>query len=107
MKTVLVIEDDVMIRILIAAVLEPEWRVVFAEERDKLVAQIEEVDLIISDYNAPPFDFNATKELCKSKNKPLVLQTGSREELGHPYRLQKPYNLGSLLTEVSRAFAMR
>lgn len=93
MKKILVIEDDLFFRVCLKGVLSDEgWTPIFADNPEEVAKYLPEVELVISDYDAPAIArFEETRAACQKLGKPLILQTGGVDADNYPLRLSKPY----------------
>ena len=103
--SVFLIEDEVMIRMMIADMLEELGHRVAAEAGDieeaMTLAQSAEFDLAILDINIKGKLISPVVELIKARNRPFIFATGyGSAALPEEYRdrpaMQKPFQLGAL-----------
>lgn len=118
MKTILVVEDNHMMRILLKDLLEEwEYKVFLARDgRDALtILQVKkDIDLILSDVIMPEINGIELLRIVKEKYKipVVIMSSGEYEnevlELGARTFLQKPFsNFKMLETEIANAFSKK
>ncbi len=91
LKTVLLIDDDDMMRGTIKSILGKNYNVLSAESAEKALAILEEnnPDLVLLDYEMPVCDGPETYRLIRGKEKcrdiPVIFMTGAEnaDQLGH------------------------
>ena len=104
-RSVFLVEDEVMIRMMVADMLEELGYKVAAEAGDiteaMRLAQATEFDIAILDVNVNGKVISPVAELIKARNRPFIFATGyGSQGLPEEYRdrpaLQKPFQLESL-----------
>ncbi len=110
--SVFLVEDEVMIRMMVADMLEELGYSVAAEAGDineaMRLAQCTEFDLAILDVNVNGKVISPVAELVKAKNRPFIFATGyGSQGLPEEYRdrpaLQKPFQLETLARMIETA----
>lgn len=111
-KTVLVVDDEPLIRGIVAELLEDEgYAVQCAGDGVEALAVVEAaaIDLVISDVVMPRLDGRALARRLRARQErlPIVLMSANRAESGIPgvTLVPKPFNLDQLLDAVDAALA--
>lgn len=100
MKTVLVIDDDPAIIFMHTAILksggyQPVTCDLTKEDINKFVGA---VDFVVSDHDMP-IDFSVVKEACEKLNKPLLVVSGTLNNV-YKNQLSKPCSRDEFLSAV-------
>jgi CheY-like chemotaxis protein len=110
--TVLVVDDEPLIREIVRALLEDEgYAVECAEDGVEALAVVdaEPIDLVISDVVMPRLDGRTLAHRLRARQEPLpiVLMSANRAESGMPgvALVAKPFDVDDLLDAVSAALA--
>lgn len=110
--TVLVVDDEPLIRDIVRALLEDEgYAVQCAEDGVEALAVVdgEPIDLVISDVVMPRLDGRTLAHRLRSRQHrlPVVLMSANRNDSGVPgvVLLPKPFDVDDLLDAVSDALA--
>ncbi len=110
--SVFLVEDEVMIRMMVADMLDELGYTVAAEAGEineaMRLAQSTEFDLAILDVNVNGKVISPVAELIKAKNRPFIFATGyGSQGLPEEYRdrpaLQKPFQLETLAKMIETA----
>ena len=113
---VLLVEDEVMIRLMVADMLEELGHTVVAEaghiDQALELAQSVEFDLAILDVNLNGKLITPLAELIRSHERPIIFATGyGSEDVPDQFRdfpaLQKPFQLEDLATEIDKVLRSR
>lgn len=112
--SVFLVEDEVMIRMMVADMLEELGYAVAAEAGDVgealRLAESTEFDLAILDVNVNGKVISPVADLIKARNRPFIFATGyGSSGLPEEYRdrpaLQKPFQLETLSKAIENALA--
>jgi CheY-like chemotaxis protein len=113
MKTILVVEDDESVRLMVQSVLEDEgYRVVTAANGRQGLASVAliHVDLIVCDIMMPTLDGRKMCHIIRANPRyetmPIILMSAANEQIRRqfPYAtfLSKPFTIEDLLENVGR-----
>ncbi|MBA3469679.1 MAG: response regulator [Herpetosiphonaceae bacterium] len=113
MKTILVVEDDESVRLMVQSVLEDEgYRVVTAANGRQGLASVAlvHVDLIVCDIMMPTLDGRKMCHIIRANPRyetmPIILMSAANEMIRRQFAyatfLGKPFMIGDLLDNVRR-----